>query len=134
MQKTAYEMRIIDCSSDVCSSDLGAPDGAVAVRARDRRRGELWLFAWRRADGRQRLLAQGPGSYRGRAERHRRGAALSAGFLSDQSPSRIATDRAWAGRPSARARSEGSRVGKECVRTGRYRWEPDNEKKNKQHK
>src|SRR3546814_5004142 len=104
MQKTAYEMRIIDCSSDVCSSDLGAPDGAVAVRARDRRRGELWLFAWRRADGRQRLLAQGPGSYRGRAERHRRGAALSAGFLSDQSPSRIATDRAWAGRPSARAR------------------------------
>src|SRR3546814_7153732 len=31
-QKTAYEMRISDWSSDVCSSDLGA--GVVAVRGR----------------------------------------------------------------------------------------------------
>src|SRR3546814_11493542 len=35
-QKTAYEMRISDWSSDVCSSDLGAVEGAdvrLAVRA-----------------------------------------------------------------------------------------------------
>src|SRR3546814_16943585 len=32
-QKTAYEMRISDWSSDVCSSDLGVPDGSVRVPA-----------------------------------------------------------------------------------------------------
>src|SRR3546814_5253375 len=30
-QKTAYEMRISDWSSDVCSSDLGKPFASVAV-------------------------------------------------------------------------------------------------------
>src|SRR3546814_1190005 len=30
-QKTAYEMRISDWSSDVCSSDLGAADGSVTL-------------------------------------------------------------------------------------------------------
>src|SRR3546814_4260586 len=33
-QKTAYEMRISDWSSDVCSSDLFARDGLVRVVAR----------------------------------------------------------------------------------------------------
>src|SRR3546814_4192169 len=33
-QKTAYEMRISDWSSDVCSSDLGAPDLRPPPRAR----------------------------------------------------------------------------------------------------
>src|SRR3546814_8666050 len=37
-QKTAYEMRISDWSSDVCSSDLRAEDGAVARRTRGRGR------------------------------------------------------------------------------------------------
>src|SRR3546814_2636586 len=34
MQKTAYEMRISDCSSDVCSSDLsnGKPAVIAAIR------------------------------------------------------------------------------------------------------
>src|SRR3546814_1687492 len=32
-QKTAYEMRISDWSSDVCSSDLGDPVTAAALRA-----------------------------------------------------------------------------------------------------
>src|SRR3546814_4075253 len=31
-QKTAYEMRISDWSSDVCSSDLAAPEGAGRAR------------------------------------------------------------------------------------------------------
>src|SRR3546814_9372053 len=42
-QKTAYEMRISDWSSDLCSSDLDAPFVAVAVESegegRDRRLG-----------------------------------------------------------------------------------------------
>src|SRR3546814_15009980 len=32
-QKTAYEMRISDWSSDVCSSDLGADDFQILLRA-----------------------------------------------------------------------------------------------------
>src|SRR3546814_4570371 len=39
-QKTAYEMRISDWSSDVCSSDLANPDGST-VRVRDVARVEL---------------------------------------------------------------------------------------------
>src|SRR3546814_1354310 len=35
-QKTAYEMRISDWSSDVCSSDLAAADGGAAYRRDDR--------------------------------------------------------------------------------------------------
>src|SRR3546814_18341787 len=31
-QKTAYEMRISDWSSDVCSSDLAVVDGAIGIR------------------------------------------------------------------------------------------------------
>src|SRR3546814_10212186 len=38
-QKTAYEMRISDWSSDVCSSDLDAGDGRPAVAGEARR---LW--------------------------------------------------------------------------------------------
>src|SRR3546814_17353256 len=38
-QKTAYEMRISDWSSDVCSSDLDAGDGRPSVAAEARR---LW--------------------------------------------------------------------------------------------
>src|SRR3546814_9002578 len=50
-QKTAYEMRISDWSSDVCSSDLGRDDGAEHERGRPRniRHHELQ----RRADGKR---------------------------------------------------------------------------------
>src|SRR3546814_5185091 len=34
-QKTAYEMRISDWSSDVCSSDLGRPPGDPTDKERD---------------------------------------------------------------------------------------------------
>src|SRR3546814_20699525 len=36
-QKTAYEMRISDWSSDVCSSDLAIPDPAATKPRRERR-------------------------------------------------------------------------------------------------
>src|SRR3546814_2461621 len=37
-QKTAYEMRISDWSSDVCSSDLGDRDAVVSAGQRHRQR------------------------------------------------------------------------------------------------
>src|SRR3546814_2198898 len=39
-QKTAYEMRISDWSSDVCSSDIGAEDRTRDARHADRHHGE----------------------------------------------------------------------------------------------
>src|SRR3546814_15233245 len=51
-QKTAYEMRISDWSSDVCSSDLGGlgvgHDSGFAARATGRQAGR---FGWQGADG-----------------------------------------------------------------------------------
>src|SRR3546814_7099159 len=41
-QKTAYDMRISDWSSDVCSSDL-KPDFEILLRHRQRRFRRLWL-------------------------------------------------------------------------------------------
>src|SRR3546814_3029249 len=46
-QKTAYEMRISDWSSDVCSSDLGVVEGAVADPA---------LAAWQVGEDRMRIV------------------------------------------------------------------------------
>src|SRR3546814_3945195 len=45
-QKTAYEMRISDWSSDVCSSDLIGGDAGFEAAGRHRRR------SWRRGSGR----------------------------------------------------------------------------------
>src|SRR3546814_3581764 len=93
-QKTAYEMRISDWSSDVCSSDLGV----LVLRLR--------LGAGRGGD-----RVPGQGLARGRrglrrARREGDGAAVR---------------RRPAGR---RGRSEERRVGKECVSTCRSRWAP----------
>src|SRR3546814_5391530 len=46
-QKTAYEMRISDWSSDVCSSDLGWPPPRrlpISSAGRTRRRSGTWSF------------------------------------------------------------------------------------------
>src|SRR3546814_11658483 len=110
-QKTAYEMRISDWSSDVCSSDLrGSPSarrGSASPAAAPRRR----------QHGRSGAGPPRPScaaSHRGeppigvRGEVHRQGL----GHRLD--------------------RSEERRVGKECVSKFRSRWSPDNEKKKKQ--
>src|SRR3546814_8973010 len=77
-QKTAYEMRISDWSSDVCSSDLLArEDFALAIlnRARARDDGERYegrgprlrfLYLPRRKDHPQRLLLEDRGAKRRR--------------------------------------------------------------------
>src|SRR3546814_4107591 len=105
-QKTAYEMRISDWSSDVCSSDLhGRLDGILGKG-----------IHWR-------------GSVTmGRGIRRRAGPALRP--LRDASPlhGTAGSDRPCAGR----TRSEERRVGQECVSTCRSRWSPSHsQKKNK---
>src|SRR3546814_13344162 len=100
-QKTAYEMRISDWSSDVCSSDLG--------NARAQRDGQP------QADP----LALG---LQPRLDR------LGGAFPSARRPSRNGRlklpCRNARGTPDPRPRSEERRVGNECVSTCRSRWSP----------
>src|SRR3546814_8979118 len=107
-QKTAYDVRISDWSSDVCSSDLlladprPAGEGCLDARWHHHRvatRAQHDARAARRLGGRLR-------------PRRSKGAARRAARLL--------------------ARSEETRAGKECVSTCRSRWTPDHSKKNTQ--
>src|SRR3546814_5845789 len=92
-QKTAYEMRISDWSSDVCSSDLQRRYPSVGEPAL-----EVGLV----------LL--------GMDERQLEGKAFLTGDLPDDA---VHDAEMHVG---ARRRSEERRVGKECVSTCRSRW------------
>src|SRR3546814_7096809 len=94
-QKTAYEMRISDWSSDVCSSDLIARDAEERLGV-DRR---LRVAQQRRRD-------------RNRVADDR--FAVTLGFRAVNQGAGVAADQ----------RSEERRVGKECVSTCRSRWSP----------
>src|SRR3546814_13729678 len=100
-QKTAYEMRISDWSSDVCSSDLSAP---TASRFRPNSR---CSSRWRKT-----------------ASRRSKFRATAAGWSSRSTtcsaPSRKRSSRSAS--PRSLSRSEERRVGKECVSTCRSRW------------
>src|SRR3546814_12866319 len=112
-QKTAYEMRISDWSSDVCSSDLGLaarPPAPVIVAGRgyapDTRVGAM------------------PPDTRAPADAH--DVSLARNRLRSQP-----------GQTREGPRSEERRVGKECVSTCRSRWPPYHSQKKtskKQHK
>src|SRR3546814_10866792 len=94
-QKTAYEMRISDWSSDVCSSDLRA---LSAIGEADR----VLLMVDASAPEAQDPLALWPE------------------FLeSNPAPNQVTLIR-----NKADLRSEERRVGKECVSTCRSRWSP----------
>src|SRR3546814_1776578 len=97
-QKTAYEMRISDWSSDVCSSDLCSErsDRAAALR-HDRR-------PVRQPDLEPTAV---------QLHHHRR---RGAGHGQSQPLAPVATHQ--------HRRSEERRVGKECVSTCRSRWSP----------
>src|SRR3546814_4517615 len=113
-QKTAYEMRISDWSSDVCSSDLILNNkyfGEMNPRQIE--------YAQSIIDASQRLLAL--------INDILDLATIEAGYMAlDRSPvdvhlllrSVYDLTREWAGR------SEERRVGKECVSTCRSRWSP----------
>src|SRR3546814_7541949 len=97
-QKTAYEMRISDWSSDVCSSDLDTA-GHLPRRQHERQSGEPHRIARR-----QRPLAYRP------VKQH-----LAAMPRPRFIPLLLVL---------AATRSEERRVGKECVSTCRSRWSP----------
>src|SRR3546814_19760792 len=97
-QKTAYEMRISDWSSDVCSSDLLYQDTAAAN----------WDLG---SCGSQTTFNSG------------RAILAAAADVRDQLLDAAATE-LEADRGDLELRSEERRVGKECVRTCRSRWSP----------
>src|SRR3546814_2950493 len=96
-QKTAYEMRISDWSSDVCSSDLAL--GAIEMLAR--------LYWYTVEFG----LIDTPRGLR----------TYGAGILSSGGEIAYCID---SPDPNRIGRSEERRVGKECVSTCRSRWAP----------
>src|SRR3546814_12477489 len=106
-QKTAYEVRISDWSSDVCSSDLTFrdPDGLWArVRIED----VATPAAFARDPDRVHAFYN-----------HRREALVAEHVAPNAAHLAL-----------ARLRSEERRVGKECVSTCRSRWSPYHFKKN----
>src|SRR3546814_3179896 len=102
-QKTAYEMRISDWSSDVCSSDLKLMRGTMAdpLTAPEAARMAESIRAVFNANAKalKLLPAKGP---RFSVRDWIRGSSQSGSIL----------------------RSDERRVGKECVSTCRYRWSP----------
>src|SRR3546814_19441828 len=113
-QKTAYEMRISDWSSDVCSSDLGEIGGADADALVG---GELVGALELRMDDDRAAVVGGRNAQRviGLDRHVDRGVAIGVG---ENLPAALA----HLGRGG---RSEERRVGKEGVRTSRSRWSPD---------
>src|SRR3546814_1335255 len=106
-QKTAYEMRISDWSSDVCSSDLG---GGTIFDG-------LEVAAVAGPDAMDRVLYT-PHSVR---LEH---LALAYGWEYHRATTRSALDQLLTSPAGGRQRSEERRVGKECVSTCRSRWSP----------
>src|SRR3546814_5002571 len=100
-QKTAYEVRISDWSSDVCSSDLPSKDPT----------------SW--------TMHVGPvGVFNGAANYK-----IDYKDLGSEGDERFTSTGGWLGFGdkywlTALARSEERRVGKECVSTCRSRWSP----------
>src|SRR3546814_10535774 len=105
-QKTAYEMRISDWSSDVCSSDLTGRDPALRA---DHRLEQLIPHA-RRHQHEPRLRDADGEDVEGGAVDLQLVAALVVPVDQEVLP--------------ALRRSEERRVGKECVSTCRSRWSP----------
>src|SRR3546814_2433616 len=95
-QKTAYEMRISDWSSDVCSSDLG-----------------------RRAEVRRAAAGEAEESTRVAGDH-----AAACSLFSVTASAASTRDQSAPGRCAPSLRSEERRVGKECVSTCRSRWSP----------
>src|SRR3546814_12468606 len=111
-QKTAYEMRISEWSSDVCSSDLviiARLTGSRPRRDTNTRLPLLWATIWKLQSG-QKESAIG-------SEPPRRKLIRPCPPVAPPWPI---------------MRSEERRVGKECVSTCRSRWSPYHSKKKKQ--
>src|SRR3546814_14166223 len=121
-QKTAYEMRISDWSSDVCSSDLqqrpqfgngGADRVALLAEQVPENHRIVAIGPCRIADFGG-ALRKGLMDLGRRAARHRHPGKVAL---------HVGDEHRDADRRQA-LRSEERRVGKECVSTGRSRWSP----------
>src|SRR3546814_11843012 len=125
-QKTTYEMRISEWSSNVCSSDLQGIDRLRRDRRSAGRQGELCRDAPAPPSGGQRIglavRSASPGRQRRRrnllprVHPHGRRARIEASHLRRSQPR---AGGAWIGF----GRSDERRVGKACVSTGRSRGE-----------
>src|SRR3546814_12698601 len=111
-QKTAYEMRISDWSSDVCSSDLSR-----AGRKPSHQRDGCRMFEPFACD----LVGRGLGQ---------RGEFILELHIPDRAADHLGKI-ACSGSPGLGHSSEERRVGKECVSTCRSRWSPYNSQKTK---
>src|SRR3546814_12017117 len=121
-QKTAYEMRISDWSSDVCSSDLANVERPMLAVGKDVNAVGHRLAPMPMGPGDKPRDDSGMYSLKTKKPVPRFGGRSAAPFR--KSP----------GGASARpARSDERRVGKECVSTCRYRLSPYHSKKNKTH-
>src|SRR3546814_7724854 len=100
-RKTAYEMRISDWSSDVCSSDLHDIEGCVRLGMEDRRK-EL-------------AISQLHSLFQVRPSTFQALSLLLYLWLGPALPKQDIAD----------LRSDERRVGKECVSTCRSRWSPN---------
>src|SRR3546814_14545547 len=100
-QKTAYEMRISDWSSDVCSSDLSKRMGQIVED----------LLTLSRLETQHEVLDERVPMAALLATVRKEAEAISHG--------------------RHQIRSEERRVGKECVRPGRSRWSPYHQRKKK---
>src|SRR3546814_2207584 len=125
-QRTAYELRISDWRSDVCSSYLGAGvDGGLGVRP-DLHAAQLVGPGHERCEVARQFrldrlhLAQ---HHLARRTVERDDVAGLQRHAADEDGAAPVIDAAVAGR------SEESRVGKECVSTCRSRWSPYHYKK-----
>src|SRR3546814_6190592 len=99
-QKTAYEMRISDWSSDVCSSDLSRPGGTIASSS------PLSSRRWAKRASRTRSSRTGGRSLR----------------QLPVPPTKLSQDLPPARERGGSLRSEERRVGEEGVSTCRSRW------------
>src|SRR3546814_3649431 len=106
-QKTAYEMRISDWSSDVCSSDLNLRQPALGQQ--------------RFNEGRQ--LARRGFAHESRSRSTPRFPAPFESIVGQPTERFTVPGDAKIARRLVDS-SEESRVGKACVRTCRYRWPP----------
>src|SRR3546814_3479771 len=102
-QKTAYEMRISDWSSDVCSSDLEI--GRVAEEASAVERAEHWRLLYVALTRAEEKL-------------------VVTGSLGPRAKGEVKPESWYAAVEGALIRSEERRVGKEGVSTFRSRWWP----------
>src|SRR3546814_16335978 len=141
-QKTAYEMRISDWSSDVCSSDLTiryyekigllpAPD-RTAGNYRSYSATHLGRLSFIRRARDLGFSIEQVRDLLGLSDQRDRPCeavdAIAREHLSEVER-KIRDLQALHRELASILRSEERRVGKECVRTGRYRWSPDHSKK-----